>query len=204
VNERVIAYIDGFNLYFGIRTKGWRSYYWLNVQALCEKFLLQRQQLVLTKYFTSRIRGNQSKCARQGAFLDALGTIPDLMVFRGKYGMKTYQCRSCNYIGQIPSEKITDVRIASEMVTDAHKDKFDTAFLISGDKDLKPAVEAVKSQFPDKHVVVIFPPARHCDDLRKVADVVLHVWEGHLKKSLLPQIVTRSNGSCLTRPLSWP
>ncbi|MCW8197075.1 NYN domain-containing protein [Verminephrobacter aporrectodeae subsp. tuberculatae] len=27
--NRVITYIDGFNLYFGLRSKGWRRYYWL-------------------------------------------------------------------------------------------------------------------------------------------------------------------------------
>jgi hypothetical protein len=30
----VIAYIDGFNLYHGLREKGWKWAYWLNLQAL--------------------------------------------------------------------------------------------------------------------------------------------------------------------------
>ena len=34
--ERIIAYIDGFNLYFGLRAKGWKRYYWLNLRAMCE------------------------------------------------------------------------------------------------------------------------------------------------------------------------
>ena len=32
--ERVNAYIDGFNLYFGLKSKGWRRYYWLDLRAL--------------------------------------------------------------------------------------------------------------------------------------------------------------------------
>ena len=32
--ERVIAYVDGFNLYFGLKSKGWQRYYWLDVPAL--------------------------------------------------------------------------------------------------------------------------------------------------------------------------
>ncbi len=28
--DRVIVYIDGFNLYFGLKSKGWRRYFWLN------------------------------------------------------------------------------------------------------------------------------------------------------------------------------
>ena len=31
-SERVIVYIDGFNLYFGLRSKGWKKYYWLNLK----------------------------------------------------------------------------------------------------------------------------------------------------------------------------
>lgn len=27
-SARVIAYIDGFNLYFGLKSKGWKRYYW--------------------------------------------------------------------------------------------------------------------------------------------------------------------------------
>ena len=37
--ERVIVYIDGFNLYFGLKSKGWKRYYWLNLQKLAIKLL---------------------------------------------------------------------------------------------------------------------------------------------------------------------
>jgi len=32
--DRVITYIDGFNLYFGLKSKDWQRYYWLNLQLL--------------------------------------------------------------------------------------------------------------------------------------------------------------------------
>jgi len=51
--DRVIAYIDGFNLYFGLRDKGWRRYLWLDVQKLSTNLLKPGQQLVFTKYFTA-------------------------------------------------------------------------------------------------------------------------------------------------------
>ncbi len=34
-NERIITYIDGFNLYFGLREKGWRCFDWLNLKLAC-------------------------------------------------------------------------------------------------------------------------------------------------------------------------
>jgi hypothetical protein len=48
--QRVYAYIDGFNLYFGLKTSGYRRYYWLNVQGLSHRLLLPVQRLDQTKY----------------------------------------------------------------------------------------------------------------------------------------------------------
>ncbi len=54
-NRRVIAYIDGFNLYFGLKTQRWRRYYWIDLQLLARNLLKPDQELVFTKYFTSRV-----------------------------------------------------------------------------------------------------------------------------------------------------
>ena len=56
--DRVIVYIDGFNLYFGLKSKGWRRYFWLNPQKLIENLLKPGQRLVFTKYFTARVNNN--------------------------------------------------------------------------------------------------------------------------------------------------
>lgn len=44
--KRVIAYIDGFNLYFGLKSKNWKKYYWLNVHGMAESLLQSDQELV--------------------------------------------------------------------------------------------------------------------------------------------------------------
>lgn len=31
----MIAYVDGFNLYFGLKAAAFKRYYWLDVAALC-------------------------------------------------------------------------------------------------------------------------------------------------------------------------
>mgnify|MGYP006892872337 CR=1 FL=1 len=41
--ERVIAYIDGFNLYFGMKQGGWNDSLWLNVQKLASSLLKPSQ-----------------------------------------------------------------------------------------------------------------------------------------------------------------
>ena len=44
--QRVIAYIDRFNLYFGLRESGLRRCYWLNLRAFAESLLRSGQVLV--------------------------------------------------------------------------------------------------------------------------------------------------------------
>jgi uncharacterized LabA/DUF88 family protein len=51
---------------------------------------------------------------------------------------------------------MTDVNIASRMLVDSFKDKFDTAFLISGDTDLIPPIREIKSLFPKKGLSLHF------------------------------------------------
>jgi len=201
--ERVIAYVDGFNLYFGLKEKGWRYYYWPNIRTLCEQLIAPRQRLLLTKYFTSRVNGDPSKSSRQDAFIRALKTTPNIEILRGRYGIRGYKCYSCAYEGQVPAEKMTDVRIAGEMITDAFQDKYDTAFLVSGDRDLVPAVEIIRDIFPHRHIKVIFPPKRRCEDLEKVASSFKHINKTHLQNSVFPDIITRPGLSPLTRPPSW-
>ena len=54
--SRVIAYIDGFNLYFGLKSKGWKRHYWLDVVGLSRSLLKPGQTLQAAHYFTARIR----------------------------------------------------------------------------------------------------------------------------------------------------
>jgi uncharacterized LabA/DUF88 family protein len=58
---RVIAYIDGFNLYFGLKSSRWDRYLWLNVQNLAGNLLKPDQTLIHTKYFTARVSSPADK-----------------------------------------------------------------------------------------------------------------------------------------------
>ena len=72
--ERVTVYIDGFNLYFGMKAKGWRRYYWMNVHLLAKKLLKPYQELIAIKYFTSRVSSmpnDPQKAKRQGEYLES-------------------------------------------------------------------------------------------------------------------------------------
>lgn len=204
-SEKVIAYVDGFNLYFGLRDKGWRCYYWLDIKSLCQNLLKSHQHLILVKYFTSRIKAKASpdKQKRQSTYIEALNTVQGIKLYYGKYQLNPHECKNCGYKREIPEEKMTDVQLAVEMVSDAYQNNYDTAFLISGDIDLVPSIEIVRAQFPHKRVIVIFPPMRTTDELRGVANSYLHIPESLLKKSLFPEQITRLGGDVLKRPSEW-
>ena len=214
-NQRVIAYIDGFNLYFGLRDSQFRRFYWLDVSVLASKLLKPNQILQSTKYFTARIagpKGNDTsrhaqqlteKRKRQTVYLDALSTRNNLTIFEGNYLAKKRKCRKCNAHWTIHEEKMTDVNIATELLVDAFQDKFDTALLISADSDLVSPVRSICELFPNKRVVVAFPPKRQSAQLKKVASSCFTIGRSKLVKSQLPQNITLSNGHILNRPTSW-
>jgi|GEM_PF-5569728 len=80
---RVIAYVDGFNLYFGLKSKGWKRHYWLDLNRLATLLLKPYQTLTTTHYFTSRIRDdghNIVDMQRQTTYLEALATLQGLQI----------------------------------------------------------------------------------------------------------------------------
>lgn len=170
--NRVVAYIDGFNLYYGMRSRGWRRYYWLDLNQLAERLLRSGQMLESVKYFTARVIpdvGSEDKARRQNTYLEALGTLPDLAIQYGYYLPKTQQCSACGATWRTYEEKMTDVNIAVEMLSDAYENRFDTAIVVSADSDLARPITAIRERFPGKRVVVAFPPNRFSFHLRNIA-----------------------------------
>ena len=86
--QRVAVYVDGLNLYYGLRSRGWRRYYWLNLLRLAENLLRHGQSLVIVRYFTARVESqpnNPQRYARQDTYLKALETLPYLTIQYGHH-----------------------------------------------------------------------------------------------------------------------
>ena len=204
--ERVIVYIDGFNLYYGMRSKRWHRYYWLNAQLLAQNLLKPRQSLIGTKYFTSRVSStlrDPNKSTRQHTYLEALGTLANVDIFYGHYLEKTVECFTCGAKWRLSEEKMTDVNIAVEMMVDAFRDRWDTALLISGDSDLTAPIMNIRHSIPAKRVVVVFPPNRHSVQLQKTAHAYFTIGRRNLSRSQFPDIVCKADGFELSRPEEW-
>jgi uncharacterized LabA/DUF88 family protein len=165
--------------------------------------LKEEQELVFTKYFTSRVSYPREKERRQSTFLGALETLNEFRMYYGHYQTNPQSCRKFGDRVMIPSEKMTDVNIAVEILTDAYQDMFDVALLMSADSDLTAPVLAVKNLFPNKRIIVAFPPQRHSAQLRRLAHGSLQIGRATLAKSVFPDKVPKADGFILERPAEW-
>ena len=95
---------------------------------------------------------------------------------------------------------MTDVNIAVELLGDAQDDVFDTAIIVSGDSDLTKPVQVVQTRYPDKRIVMAFPPDRTSVQLREAATAAFVIGRKKLKDSQLPDRIVKSDGYVLTRP----
>lgn len=175
------------------------------MNKLCETLLnpYKGQTLVRVKYFTARITGPQKQAIRQNTYLQALETLPNLDIFYGKYLESTINCPNCNSSFIKPSEKMTDVNIAIEMTLDAVNNNYDTAYLISGDSDLTPVIERIKTNFTEKRIFVFFPPNRHSKSLKNVCHASNVIFRKTLSTCQFPEQLKNTSGFTISRPERW-
>lgn len=200
--ERIIAYIDGFNLYFGMREASFDHCRWLNIKKLIQSLLHPHQELVAVKYFTSRVSNSPDKQKRQSTYIDAIEST-GVKVFYGNYQDNTEECKRCGHQWRSAKEKMTDVNIATAMIIDAYNNEYDTAMLVSGDSDLTPPIKAIHSLFTDKRVFIAFPPKRHNSSMSLLAKGSLTIGRKKLVDAQFDNVVLSKIGFQLTKPIEW-
>jgi hypothetical protein len=200
--RRVMFYVDGFNLYFGMLEAGLSDLKWLNIMGLCSSFMSADQELVGVKYFTSNIKNDPPKEKRQRTFLSAIEHT-GVRIIRGKYEDKDVECGDCGKIWQRSNEKMTDVNIATQLILDAIDDRYDLAILITGDSDIVPAINIVNNRYSPKFVSVFFPPHRSNVSVQDAA----HGWQvlgrKRLKDYQLPDTIELEDGFVIEKPTAW-
>lgn len=200
--ERVVGYVDGFNVYFGLFEAGFNNCKWLNISKLVNNLLRPNQELIEIKYFTSRVSNNPDKQKRQTTYIEALESV-GIKIYYGNYQSDTTECRLCGNIWPTYHEKMTDVNIATQLLIDAYQDKYDMAMLISGDSDLVPPIKAIHELFNKKRIFVAFPPKRHNSSVALVAKGSMMIGRKKLIDSQFNEEVTKKDGYVLTRPKEW-
>lgn len=200
--ERIIVYIDGFNLYFGMTNREKTGIKWLNINKLVGHLLKDTQELVSIKYYTSSVNNNPEKQRRQIAYLEALVST-NVEIFYGQYQENIQTCKMCHRNWTSFKEKMTDVNIATAMLSDAFQDKYDAALLISADSDLVPPIREIHNQFKDKRVIVGFPPNRHSNSLSIESKGNFTIGMRNIKKSQFSDSVLSIEGVVLEKPMEW-
>ena len=200
--ERVIVYVDGFNLYFGMLDAGLDYCKWLNLVLLVENLLQLNQVLVQVKYFTSSVSNDPDKQKRQTTYIEALESV-GVNIYYGNYQSDKIKCKKCNNVWPKFNEKMTDVNIATQILIDAYQDKYDMAMLISGDSDLVPPIKAVHEIFKNKRVFAAFPPKRHNQSVALVAKGSLTIGRKKLVDSQFVSEVRKKDGFTLKKPKDW-
>lgn len=222
VNLRTIAYVDGYNLYYG-RLQG-TPYKWLNLHSMIRRVLhIQNPafELVQVKYFTSPVLGSLAtrgadSVAAQNAYLRAL-EASGVVISKGRHQLEPG--RSPRFVDGMKAnrsdtvavwhldEKETDVRLALAMYRDACRSEMDQAVLVGSDTDMVPTLEMLKADF-GLPTGLILP--RHPDSKRPPAGSLQtlanwtrqHLLDAELAESQFkPRIPTRKKPA--DKPLYW-
>lgn len=83
-------------------------------------------------------------------------------------GYETKIFQLSEHSGEFREEKEVDIALATDVLLFGHRDNYDIAVILTGDKDYKPAIQAIKDM--GKTVIVSSFECVMADVLRKVAD----------------------------------
>lgn len=207
LSQRVCFYIDGYNLYHGLKAKNWKEFYWLDMVKFCNSLIKPSHNLISVNYFSAPPLNHQGKKRRQKRFFDAneLNSLFKLHLSRHTPANKI--CKKCGDIIFDSREKQTDVKIASEILKNCANNICDLTVLITGDTDLIPALEALKEINKDHHILVFFPPERTTHIIKNYVDGWMNLGLDSFRKrfinSLFDDEVIGDNGITITIPEKW-
>ena len=133
---RTIMYFDNSNIFHSQRHVGWR----IDANKLFEK--LQETGEIWQTYFFAAV--TDPPRFSQTNFYKMLKNSLHWETFIFPLGQKTQKCKNCNSSWASWTEKGVDVALATKMLTHGMNKAFDTAILVSGDKDYLETVRTVK------------------------------------------------------------
>lgn len=232
---RVLAYVDGFNLYYGLKNAlreadeehvknggdpseclG-RSLYWLDIHAMVQGQIRGAEECVGIRYFSAPrkipklLKPDQverarlvASNARQSQYLEALRTLPLTKVVLGYYSEKNpHRCEICHHRHAVWEEKGTDVNMATEIVCDAHADRYDTALVMTADNDLAEPIRA-SIRFGKKVRLVMTPGRKRAKHLEAAASETVNLPIKMIRGLRLPDSVVKAkSGSTIQCPVEW-
>ena len=212
--DRVNVYIDGYNLYHGLKKMrmsdpDWQKFYWLDMVKLFDHFILPGQTLQKVFYFSAPDHDPDRRLRQEILFrANKLMNPVRFEVIYGKYYKKNLMCKLCTGRYKTHEEKRTDVNICAYMMSDCALNNIDAVILVSADSDLITPIELIRRDYPNKKLRLFFPPLLQSRELTNVMKVIKKepiYLSRHKQKfitSLLPDVVSKDN-TTLTIPDKW-
>jgi uncharacterized LabA/DUF88 family protein len=201
--NRIAFFVDGFNLYHSLDSDPpYYKYKWLNLNKLAHCFVTSHDKVDKVFYFTTYTTWDQVKLGKHQTYVRALQSVGVEVVF-GAFRYVDKTCRICHKQYKTFEEKQTDVNIAIKLFQTAVQDMWDTAIIISGDSDLIPAIQAVKTTFLSKKIGIAIPIGRRAEELKQVVDFHMKLKEKHLATSQFEDEIIIDGGAKLSRPSTW-
>lgn len=188
---RTIAYVDGYNLFFGCLK--YTPYKWLDLVALLERILhVQDPSATLLRvgYFTAPIKARlathgEEAVRAQDAYHRALKARGRVEIISGWYSLEGVwaprRVEPPNKADRVEiwklEEKETDVHLALRMYRDAIRSECDQVVLVSSDSDLVPALKMLALDTPEVRRGLILPRAEAMPGAeRRPANQALSQW----------------------------
>ena len=212
--RQTIVYVDGFNLYYG-RLKG-TPHKWLDLGELSRR-LLHQEAIVRIKYFTAIVKdhpGNPGAAARQQAYIRALATDPLIEVHYGSFLTHEVSKPLVNPPRRgrkfanvwITEEKGSDVNLASHLLIDGWRARYELAVVISNDSDLTEPVRMVRRVI-NAPVGVLNPHKRRSWNLSP-RDLPSGSFYRPIRKSVVgscqfPDELHDADGRTIRKPKAW-
>lgn len=126
-----------------------------------------------------------------------------IKVVLGEFKKASRKCKHCNTWYKEWNEKLTDVNIASTLISKAFVNEYEKAIIVCADYDITPAEKTVKRFFPEKLIEVVIPLNRKAEEIKLSYDGFHHLKEEHLATSILPPEIKLGNGKTIKRPPEW-
>ncbi len=167
IGTRVMVFIDGNNLYHGIKARNWGS--WIDIGKLAKKVVGQRE-LVHIFYYNAPPPGGKTYTEKANAYLAFVQKTPNLTMRKSRLQGITKADEYASYQSYV--EKGGDTALSSDLVLQAAKDTFDTAIIISSDGDFEPAARTIRDEYRKLVEVIYFEGSRpfvmeSCSIMRK-------------------------------------
>ncbi len=180
--KKVICYIDGYNLFHALENNPSAK---INLMTLSESLLNEGHELVEVYYFSAYATWKPENMIKHRKYVEMLKET-GVKVIMSHFKNKKMQCKSCKIRWTAHEEKETDVKISLQILKDAEDNKFDVAYLLSGDSDIVPAIADVKERHPEKRILSVLPKfqVKYARDITANTHGLVNLAPSKIKKHL--------------------